>query len=163
MNNEKGLTIFHVIFFVVIAGLSLYFIISTISNIVLKNKKDKMIEDAKLFVEKTKKYIESGKGSYPGKTYSVTYDLSQIDTNNEIIDSPFKSVYDRDYILSEPYTSYIRISNINNDYKFDICLTDNKYTLNIISDSNEDISVLNSKEKYKKINKHVLGDCEILR
>lgn len=162
MNNRKGFTLIQLIVCLIIMGLIIVFVVPKVNEYVLNKKKDKMIEDAKLFVEKTKEYIQSGKGTYPSGRHYARYNLSEIDVNNELTNSPFKRLYDREYVLIDPYTSYITIQNYNNDYKYGICLTDTKYTLNIDLNKKEDISILNTKEKYNKINKHEVGDCIIL-
>lgn len=162
MKNNKGFTLIQLIVCLIIMGLIIVFVVPKINETILNKKKDKMIEDAKLFVEKTKEYIESGKGGYPSGENIVRYNLNLIDLKSEIVNSPFKGVYDREYVLSDPYTSYITIENSYNGYKYGMCLTDTNYTLNIVLDQNEDISILDTKEKYEKINKHEVGDCFIL-
>lgn len=162
MNNRKGFTLIQLIVCLIIIGLIIVFVVPKINESMLNKKKDIMIEDAKLLVKKTKEYIESGNGTYPSGMYYARYNLSDIDINNEIVNSPFNGLYDREYVLIEPYTSYVTIKKYNNNYKYGICLTDTKYTLNIDLNKKEDISILNTKEKYKKITKHEVGDCIIL-
>lgn len=163
MKNNKGFTLIQLIVCLIIMGLIIVFVVPKINETILNKKKDKMIEDAKLFVQLTKEYIEMGKGEYPIGENIVTYNLNLVDTKNEISDSPFEASYIREYVISTPYTSYITIKQTKEGYKYGMCLTDDKYTLNIILDRNEDVTILDTKEKYNKITKHEVGHCFILQ
>ena len=154
MNKRSGFTLIELIICLIVVGLIMIFVVPKINETILNKKKDKMIEDAKLFVEKTKEYIEMNDNAIK-ESYGV-FELKLIDPKKELLKSPFGEKYGRKYQTIQPYASYTLVGNdSNNNYKYGVCLTDGKYTLYI-----RDISELNSNNKYDKIKKYSFGDCE---
>ena len=145
MKNNKAFTLVELIVIIVILGVIMVFALPNITSTLERNKKDKMIIDAKDMVEKARNYISANKAPYPvGGAPTILY-LKDIDSRDEIKDSPFGNLYDRD-------NSKVEISLDTGVYKYNVCLDDNSYKLSTTSD----ISELNQDSKYTKIGD---GNC----
>ena len=154
MKNNKGFTLIQLIISLIIMGLIVVFAVPKVNEYVLNKKKDKMIEDAKLFVEKTKKYIEMNDNAI--KTFSGIFELQTVDAKKEIIKSPFGENYGRKYQTIHPYVSMVFVTiDYKDSYSYGVCLTDGKYTLDV-----KNIFELDSNKRYEKIRKYSFGDCD---
>lgn len=136
--DKKGFTLIELILVIGIIGVILVFAIPNVTTTLEKNKKDQMIADAKDMAEKAKNcLLTKGFEACNGRT------LDQLDTRNEIKDSPYGEKYDRE-------NSYVDITKNGaeneHEYKYYITLTDGKMKI-----SNIELNVLNGKEKYNKI------------
>lgn len=136
--NKKGFTLVELIVILVIIGVIVTFSLPNITSTLERNKKDQMIIDAKDMVDKAKNYIL--KNSYND---GVVLKLKNIDIREEIKDSPFGNKYDRE-------NSCVKRSIVDNQYKYKICLEDNKYKLMV-----DDVSDLLGSDKYTKIEDNV--------
>lgn len=136
--DKKGFTLIELILVIGIIGAILAFAIPNVTTTLEKNKKDQMIADAKDMAEKAKNcLLTKGFEACNSRT------LDQLDTRNEIKDSPYGEKYDRE-------NSYVDITKNGaeneHEYKYYITLTDGKMKI-----SNIELNVLNGKEKYNKI------------
>lgn len=140
MKNNKAFTLIELVVIIVILGVIMVFALPNITSTLERNKKDKMIIDAKDMVEKAKNYILSGKASYPIGTGETKLALQVIDTRDEIKESPFGNSYTK-------AISNVTVKVVSGVYQYSVCLTDGSYTLKA-----DDISELNNDNKYTKIN-----------
>lgn len=143
MKNNKAFTLVELIVIIVILGVIMVFALPNITSTLERNKKDKMIIDAKDMVEKARNYISAGNSYSNGDKL----DLSTIDVRGEIKDSPFGNSY-------KTSTSYVIRQLEDNMYKYQVCLTDGVYALKVVGTEGgkqKDISVLSSDNKYTYI------------
>lgn len=118
LRNKEGFTLIELIVAISILAVIIAFALPNITSTLENYKKEQMIIDAKDMVEKAKNYILINK---PEKN---EFSLSEIDSREEIKNSPFGKIYDRT-------GSYIKIiinididSNITT-YTYKIYLSDN--------------------------------------
>lgn len=136
--DKKGFTLIELILVIGIIGVILAFAIPNVTTTLEKNKKDQMIADAKDMAEKAKNCLLT-------KGYDVcqSQSLNDLDTRNEIKDSPYGFLYDRtaskvEIVKEETEKKY--------EYRYRITLTDGKMEI-----SKAELNELNGNDKYNKI------------
>ena len=143
--NKKAFTMVELIVVIVLIGVILVFALPNVTSTLERNKKDRMIEDAKDMVEKAKNYILTGKGNYPtNNTDSICSSgitLANLDPRGEIKDSPFGGTYLNGYVK-------VCINATNNEYIYKITLTDGNYKI-----EDKTIDDLNGNNKYTFVTK----------
>lgn len=136
--DKKGFTLIELILVIGIIGVILAFAIPNVTTTLEKNKKDQMIADAKDMAEKAKNCLLT-----KGYDACQSQSLNDLDTRNEIKDSPYGEKYDRN-------TSKVDIKKNGNEneyeYEYHITLTDGKMKI-----SNVELNELNGNDKYNKI------------
>ena len=145
IQNKKAFTIIELVVAVIILGVILAFALPNITSTLERNNKDKLIVDAKDMVEKTKNYMLKN-NEYPKddadpstNDCNIYYLKDGIDPREEIKDSPYGALYDRDnsgvkVCLEEgSYTYYVQLIDDNNGIKNFVDYmklnTEEKYTL----------------------------------
>lgn len=134
--DKKGFTLIELILVIGIIGVILAFAIPNVTTTLEKNKKDQMIADAKDMAEKAKNcLLRKGFEACNSRT------LDQLDTRNEIKDSPYGEKYDR-----TASKVVIDKKETEKKYEYRITLTDGKMEI-----SGVELNELNGNDKYNKI------------
>lgn len=134
--DKKGFTLIELILVIGIIGVILAFAIPNVTTTLEKNKKDQMIADAKDMAEKAKNCLLT-----KGYDACQSRSLNDLDTRNEIKDSPYGEKYDRNTSKVD-----IKKNGNENEYEYHITLTDGKMKI-----SNVELNELNGNDKYNKI------------
>ncbi len=136
--DKKGFTLIELILVIGIIGVILVFAIPNVTTTLEKNKKDQMIADAKDMAEKAKNCLLT-----KGYDACQSRSLNDLDTRNEIKDSPYGAQYNRNASKVD-----IKKNGNKNEYEYEyyITLTDGKMKI-----SDVELNELNGNDKYNKI------------